>query len=394
MEYRERTLRPRRAPAPVPVQLPPQKRVFLPLEWGETALVEMGECVALGQRIADGAGETVPVHASVSGKVAAVVPHTCAGGRRCTTIVLESDGLDRPDPSIRPRPLLEGLSPELLLNLLYESGIRLPGGAPLASTIVSTGREGPVLAVSAMDAGPGLCAEEAVVLYDRETFLSGVWLIESLLRPRAVYLLLGSNQRTAIRSARRWAERLRLRVVHGAWPAAHPRRLAELFGENGEEAVILPASAAAACARAAYEGLPVLHQTVCVDWGSGRTLLRAPLGTPVRALLDTAGVSAGVVLAGNAMTGRRLQNLDVPVVKGMDALTLLPSVPAPVKTACIRCGRCAAVCPMGLRPWLSQRRGTRWDWGACLRCGACEYACPAGLPLLRDMLGREALSHG
>jgi len=394
MYFRERTLHSRRAPAPVPILLPPQKRVFLPLEWGETALVETGEHVMLGQRIADGAGETVPVHASVSGTVSAIVPHTCAGGRRCTTIVLESDGLDRPDPSIRARPLLEGLSPELLLNLLYESGIRLPGGAPLASAIVSTGREGPALAVSAMDAGPGLCAEEAVVLYERETFLSGVWLIERLLRPRAVYLLLGREQRSAIRSARRWAERLRLRVVREAWPAAHPRRLAEMFGENGEEALILPASAAAACARAVYEGLPVLRQTVCVDWGSGRTLLRAPLGTPVRALLDAAGVNGELVLEGDALTGRRLQNLDVPLVKGMDALSLLSRAPAPAQTACIRCGRCASVCPMGLRPWLSQRRGVRRDWGACLRCGACEYACPAGRPLLRDMLGREALSRG
>ncbi len=394
MNFCEKTLRSHRAGAPVPVPLPPQKRVFLPLEWGETALVETGEHVLLGQRIADGAGETVPVHASVSGTVSAVVPHTCAGGRRCTTIVLESDGKNQPAPSIHPRPLLEGLSPELLLNLLYESGIRLPGGAPLASAIASTGREGPALAVSAMNAGPGLCAEEAVVLYERETFLSGVWLIERLLRPRAVYLLLGQEQRTAIHAARRWAERLRLRVVRGAWPAAHPRRLASLFGENGEEALVLPASAAVACARAAYEGMPVLRQTVCVNWGSGRTLLDAPLGAPVRALLDAAGVRAEVVLVGDALTGRRLRNLDVPVVKGMEALTLLPRVETPVQTACIRCGRCAAVCPMGLRPWLSQRRGARRDWGACLRCGACEYACPAGRPLLRDMLGREALCHG
>lgn len=381
-------LRARRPGAPEPVPVPAPKRVLLPLEWGETALVSPGERVLLGQKLADGAGETVPLHASVSGLVSAVLPHACAGGRRCTTLVLENDGKNRPDPSIRPRPLLEDLPDELLLTLLYEAGLRLPDGRPLGA-VASSGMGAP-LVFSAMDEEPGLCAGESVLLYDREAALSGIWLLARLLRPKKVTLALGSGQRDAIRAlSRRAGRRLELAIVAGPYPAGHPRRLAVRLGAEGQRAVVLPVSAAAACAHAAYEGIPALTETVCLCWGGGRSVYTAPLGTPVRALIEAAGQNAAVVLRGGPFSGRQLESLDVPVVKGMTALTLLEGRAEPERTGCIRCGRCAAVCPVGLSPWRSRKRGAPGDWSACLRCGVCEYVCPAGIPLLRDM-GREA----
>lgn len=102
-------------------------------------------------------------------------------------------------------------------------------------------------------------------------------------------------------------------------------------------------------------------------------------------VVNAAGAKGADVLLGGPMTGRRLQDPAVPLFKGMSMLTILPALAPPVKTACIRCGRCAAVCPVGLQPWKSQlRRGVR-DFRDCLDCGVCQYSCPAGLNLLQDM---------
>ena len=251
MRQYERGLYVRRAPAPRPVVLPAQQRVLVPLEWGETALVSAGEPVRLGQRVADGAGEMVPLHAGVSGEVAAILPHNCAGGRRCPTLVLENDGRNRPDPSIRPRALLDSLPDEQLLGFLYEAGIRLPGGKPLAAAVAE--EEGRPLAVSAMDPEPGACAGEAALLYDGEALFSGIWLLARLLKAERVSFVVGSGQREAIRAAKRWTgDRMELCVAGGPSPAGHPKRLSALLGG----ALVLTAPAVAASAHASIEGIP------------------------------------------------------------------------------------------------------------------------------------------
>lgn len=384
----ERGLYVRRAPAPRPVALPARERTVLPLEWGETALVAAGDTVRLGQRVAAGTGETVPLHASVSGVVSDILPHTIAGGRRCTALVLENDGRDRPDPSIRPRAVLDSLPDETLMGFLHEAGIRLPDGKPLAAAVA--GSRGLPLAVSAMDPEPGVCAGEAALFYDREALFSGIWLLARLLRVKRASLVLGSGQREAIRIAKRYTgDRLELCAVGGPGPAGHPKRLSGLLGG----ALVLNASAVAEAAHACYEGIPVIRQTVCVCREGGQVLFDVPLGTPVRAVLEAAEYREGTVLLGGPLTGTRLENPDVPVVKGMAALTIPGKRTVSPRTGCIRCGRCERVCPAELRPWLSQGRGRRRDWSGCLRCGACQYVCPAGLPLVHH-IGREARSLG
>ena len=80
-------------------------------------------------------------------------------------------------------------------------------------------------------------------------------------------------------------------------------------------------------------------------------------GTSFAELLEAAGgVKPGVTLkkalAGGPMMGIALSSLDVPIQKQNNGLTLLaedPNEKAELqRTACLRCGRCTTVCPVGL----------------------------------------------
>ena len=91
-----------------PVPMPAPSRVIIPMSQHIGApcspLVKVGDTVKLGQKIGDGEGVCSPVHASVSGTVAAVEQLPIPGGRQAVCVVIDSDGKDTPDPAKSPAP--------------------------------------------------------------------------------------------------------------------------------------------------------------------------------------------------------------------------------------------------------------------------------------------------
>ncbi len=94
------------------------------------------------------------------------------------------------------------------------------------------------------------------------------------------------------------------------------------------------------------------------------------------------------------MMGVAVAELSVPIQKGSNALTLLThdeTMDAQREmTACIRCGRCVHVCPMGLMPEMMASAAEKKDYESyekkfygleCIQCGSCTYICPAKRPL-------------
>ena len=66
---------------------------------------------------------------------------------------------------------------------------------------------------------------------------------------------------------------------------------------------------------------------------------------------------------------------------------------------CVRCGRCADVCPMNLVPtklamassFKDLNLARKYNIMACFECGSCAHVCPAGLPLVQLIRTGKAL---
>lgn len=95
------------------------------------------------------------------------------------------------------------------------------------------------------------------------------------------------------------------------------------------------------------------------------------------------------------MMGRAVANLDAATLKGTGAILFLTEKQtrrAP-ESNCIRCGKCADACPMGLEPFLLNRLARANDLEQleanavhdCIECGCCLYSCPAHIPLLDNI---------
>ena len=63
-------------------------------------LVQVGDRVLMGQKIGDGEGLCVPVHASVSGTVVAIEPRPHVSGRQILAVVIDNDGMNEAVPTV------------------------------------------------------------------------------------------------------------------------------------------------------------------------------------------------------------------------------------------------------------------------------------------------------
>ena len=145
-------------------------------------------------------------------------------------------------------------------------------------------------------------------------------------------------------------------------------------------AVVQNVATALAVYDAVQKNKPIVDNSVTVtgECFPNQANLLVRVGTPLRYILDYLGgipADAAKVISGGPMMGRAVSNLDAATVKG---------------TECIRCGRCADACPMGLEPFLLQKLSRNADVEAleanaahdCIECGCCLYSCPANIPLL------------
>ena len=110
--------------------------------------------------------------------------------------------------------------------------------------------------------------------------------------------------------------------------------------------------------------------------------------------------TTGKVISGGTMMGKAVVNLDAPTVKGNSSVLVMGEKEARRKpeTACIRCGKCAGACPMGLEPYLFSLlvKNNRIEEAKehnildCIECGCCFFSCPANKPLTDEIrLGKN-----
>lgn len=122
------------------------------------------------------------------------------------------------------------------------------------------------------------------------------------------------------------------------------------------------------------------------------------IGMPLSYIAQYAGgipQGAAKIISGGPMMGKAISNLDACTVKGSSSLLYLSeeTTRRKAQSNCIRCGKCADACPMGLEPFLLNRLYKAQDLEAlernamqdCIECGCCLYSCPAYVPLLDNL---------
>ncbi len=405
---------------PAQVAVPLRQHIGAPCK----PLVAVGETVCMGQKIGDGEGLCVPVHAPVSGVVEAIEDRPHPSGGTCPAIIIKNDFLDTPHHTLKPHANPEQMAPAELVSILRESGLVGMGGAAFPTDIKSKTGMGytSVLILNACECEPYITADDALLRARSGDVLRGLALLARILNPDQTVIGIEDNKPEAaaiLRETLKDIPGVELRVLPTRYPQGAEKQLIQAVTGRQVPSGGLPkdvgcavfnAATAFAAYRAVYEGMPLIERVVTVT-GEGvkepRNLI-VRVGTSFQEVIDTAGGlgdDVWKVLSGGPMMGVAQGDLSVPVTKAVNAVLCLSSAQngESAHPVCIRCGKCLEVCPMGLEPLYLYRYSNAGDLDAlkrlhltdCIECGCCAYACPGKVPLVQGFrAGKRAMKEG
>ena len=374
-----------------------------------TPLVQAGDRVLVGQKIGDGEGLCVPVHASVSGTVTAIEPRPHVSGKQVLAVVIENDGKNEAVPAAAAK--LDSLTNDEILHRIREAGIVGMGGAAFPGNVKALSAMGNVdtLIANACECEPYITADDFMLRSAAEDVLQGMMILKQLLNPDRVVLAVEDNKLEAIEKVRGLHKDfpdIELAVLPTMYPQGAEKQLIQSVTKREVKPVQLPVSVGcavfnvstfASIYRAVCLGLPLTKRIVTV---SGEAIadpqnFLVPIGTTFHDLIEVAGGlhdKTARVISGGPMMGVAQGDLNASIVKATNCVLCLlkDKNGAAENPVCLRCGKCVAVCPMRLQPlymYRFQKAGRvkeleRLNILDCMECGSCSFTCPGKLPLV------------
>ena len=401
-------------PEPDIVVIPMSQHIGAPCN----PLVKKGDPVTVGQKIGDNQGLCVPVHASVSGTVKAVEMRAHTSGTTVMSVVIENDHLDTLCEDIKPRTQeeVDALSPEELIGIIREGGIVGMGGATFPTHVKLSGGIGKVdtVIINAGECEPYITADDRLCREHPAELMKGLKIIMKIFGLTEGHIAIEDNKPEAIQSLKEHQlDGIVLDVLPAKYPQGAEKQL--IYAVTGREVPSggLPAAVGCAVFNAAttraihdvvYDGMPLIKRIVTV---SGDILMEpknllVPIGTSFNDLIDACGHSENPykVLSGGPMMGVAQYDLNVPTIKGVNAVTATPAFRCRSRFRAGRWCWCGSVpCRAACRPpwvliWSSTLPGPlpcpsrRWGcalfpappWPGTVSCRPSRPACAAPAP--------------
>ena len=408
-------------PAPKQVVIPMQQHAGAPC----TPLVKKGDHVYRGQKIGDSSAFiSAPIHASVSGTVSAIQQVMLPGGQVCDAIVIDSDGFMESSPDLTP-PIVSNTAE--FTAAIRESGLVGLGGAGFPAHVklnIPPNKKIDTIIINAAECEPYVTSDHREAIESPRAVLEGIYALKSILNINRVIIAVEDNKPDVIEALKKIADNtdhdpnneVRILPLKSKYPQGAEKVLIKSCTNREVPPGKLPAdvgclvmniTSVAFLANYLKTGMPLVSKRITVSGpaiASPKNVI-VPIGTRISDLIDFCGGYAlppKKLLMGGPMMGLAITDDQLPVLKQNNAILAFGEKDAvlPKPTACIRCGRCVAGCPMNLVPTMLEKYAEQKDlegleaYGAmaCMECGTCAFNCPAGRRLVQAIrLGKGLL---
>ena len=383
-------------------------------------LVAVGDKVLTGQPIAEPGGfVSAFIHSSVSGTVKSIGPRKDLAGnpQQCIEIEVEGDewapGIDLSDTLVTEIPA----DNKAIIEKIRLGGVVGLGGATFPTHVKLSpppGSKCERVIINGCECEPYLTSDFRVLLEKGEQVVVGAAILQQVMGGVPVTIAIEENKPEAIAHIREIIGKMPYKDIEVMpmkmrYPQGGEKQLIDAVMHRQVGSGALPISVGAVVqnvgtALAVYDAVqknkPIVDNTLTVtgECFPRQANLLVRVGTPLKYIIDYLGgmpEDAAKVISGGPMMGKAVANLDAATLKGTSSLLFLTGKQtkrAP-ETNCIRCGKCADACPMGLEPFLLNKLARVNDLEQleanavqdCIECGCCLYSCPAHIALLDNI---------
>ena len=400
-----------------PDMIPVPAEVTLPMKMHGGAparpVVGPGDSVKAGQLIGEAGGRvSSPVHASVSGKIKSINDIDGLTGQKAVSITIAPDGEQTVHEDIAP---VNVTNTQEFLKAVQDSGVVGLGGAGYPTAPKLTLKEGVKLdyiLINGAECEPYITSDTRTMVDEAEYVWQGALLLKEYIRPEKIVICIEDNKPEAIKKMRGLSagvSGMEVRALPSMYPQGERKVLVynitgRIVPEGGRltdvGCIVINCTTVAVIAKYIKTGMPLVSRCVTVDGSAVKNPKNviAPIGTPIRELLDFCGGlkdDVKKIILGGPMMGTAVPNLDVPIVKVTNAVLAFSAKESVLSepSNCIKCGRCIAKCPMGLMPshieeaFLLKKveQLKAYKVNMCAECACCAYLCPAKRPLSQVM---------
>lgn len=396
---------------PIQVMMPKEELVF-PMSQHigapATPVVAVGDTVKMGQIIGEASGFiSANIISSVSGEVKAVEPRLLSSGAKATCVVIANDGNYEPVEGLGEDRDYTQLSKEEIRQIIKDAGIVGMGGAGFPTNVkVSPKNEDDIdyVIVNGAECEPYLTSDYRLMLERPEELVKGLRVVVSLFQNAKGVIAIEDNKPDAIAKLQYLTSddpNIEVKVLKTKYPQGAERQVIYVVTGRKIHSKMLPADAG--CIVDNVQTILAIHDAVCKSTPSmsrvvtltGDAMARpqnyeVKFGMSHAELLEEAGglkCDAEKLISGGPMMGMAMYDLNTPVTKTSSSILAMSKdeVAMNEPTNCIRCGRCADVCPSHLVPKLMAEAAIRDDLDyfqklngmECYECGTCTYVCPA-----------------
>lgn len=398
---------PVRLPLPTVITIPMSMHIGRP----SAPIVKKGDSVKVGQKIAEASAYiSAPVHSGVSGTVKKVDEMLISNGQKVPCIVIEPDGLQEISEEVKPPVITDHKS---FVQAVADSGSVGLGGAGFPTNVKLNVRdlnEIEAVVINAAECEPYITSDTRTALDKTEYIFKGIDAFRKYMKVRRFIIGIENNKPDAIEKLRTFAQKTDDVEVH-VLPSIYPQGGEKVLVYNTMHrlipkgslpldvgAVVINITTLAFLAEYFETGMPLVERCVTLDGSAVKEPKNVivPVGMPISEVIEAAGglkSEAAKILYGGPMMGIAVPDIDAPILKNTNAVTVMDAKEAapPKTTPCINCGACLNHCPLKLDPRAiakaykknSGEELKQLQVDLCMECGCCGYVCPAKRPLVQ-----------
>lgn len=386
---------------------PMRQHIGAPLD----ALVQIGDRVAVGQKIADSEEFiSAPVHSSVSGTVTDIKPYFHDSNTMVDAIFIENDKLYTVSDEVSPKDYTK-MTKDEILSVIREAGIVGMGGAGFPTHVkLSPKTKVDYIIVNGAECEPFITSDHRYMLENADDIIYGLKIAMKALNLNEGHIGIEANKKNGMKSLKNSSEfndSIHIISLKTKYPQGAEKQLIKAVTGRNVPAGKLPADAGAvviniatavAIANVFKTGMPAIEKNVTVSGDAivNPSNFKVRTGIPVSFLIEQAGgfkAEPQKIISGGPMMGITQYNTDYPVTKTTSSVLAMLHAPKTydADSPCIRCGKCVDHCPMRLMPLKlvaaaksdNLEMAERYNVLECIECGLCSYICPANKNLLQ-----------